>query len=64
MRNYRHYEVRLTAWRPGFARGPIWEHPHGFIVFFPRRGQAPDAKVVIPEDRARVEVELIANRGW
>jgi hypothetical protein len=63
IRNYQHYEVRLTAWRPGFAEGPMWEHPHGFIVLFPRREPVPDSKIVIPEGRARVAVELIAHRG-
>jgi hypothetical protein len=64
IRNYRHYEVRLTAWRPGFGQGPMWETPHGFLVLFPMRGPVSDAKIVIPEGRARVAVELIAHRGW
>ena len=64
IRNYRHYEVRLTAWRPGFALGPMWETPHGFLVLFPRRDLVPGPRIVIPEGRARVAVELIAHRGW
>jgi hypothetical protein len=64
IRNYRHYEVRLTAWRPGFAQGPIWETAHGFVVLYPRQAQVPGAKIVMPEGRARVAVELIAHRGW
>jgi len=63
IRGYRHYEVRLTAWRPGFARGLMWERPHGFLVLFPRRDQVPDPRIVISEGRARVAVELIAHRG-
>ena len=64
IRNYRHYEVRLTARQPGLAQGPMFERPHGFLVLYPRHDQAPDPKIVIPDDRARVEVELIAHRGW
>ena len=64
IRNYRRYEVRLTASRPGFARGPMWETPNGFFVLFPRRDPMPGPKIVIPEGRARVAVELIAHRGW
>ena len=63
LRNYPHYEVRLTAWRPGFAEGPMWENVHGFVVLFPRHDQVPAPKIVIPEGRARVAIELIAHRG-
>jgi hypothetical protein len=65
IRNYRHYEVRFTAWRPGSAQGPMFETPRGFIALYPRPGPVlPDQRIVIPEGRARVEVELIAHRGW
>lgn len=64
IRNFRRYEVRLTAWRPGFAEGPMWDTAHGFVVLYPVYHQAPGAKIVIPEGRARVAVELIAHRGW
>jgi hypothetical protein len=64
IRNYRHYEVRLTAWRPGFARGPVWETPNGFLVLYPSYDQTSSPKIVIPKGRARVAVELIAHRGW
>jgi len=63
IRNYPHYEVRLTAWRPGFAQGLMWDRPQGFLVLFPRYDQVPNAKIIIPEGRARVAVELIAHRG-
>ena len=42
----------------------MWETPHGFEVLFPRHDQVPNPKIVIPEGRARVAVELIAHRGW
>jgi hypothetical protein len=64
IRNYRHYEVRLTAWRPGVAQGPMFDRPLGFIVLYPRPDPVQGPSVVIPEGRARVEVELIAHRGW
>ena len=64
IRNYRRYEVRLTAREPGSAQGPIFERPHGFLVLYPTYDQVPDRKIVIPEGRAWVEVELIAHRGW
>jgi hypothetical protein len=64
IRNYGHYEVRLTAWRPGFAEGPMWETPHGFVMLFPTHGPVIEQKIVIPEGRARVAVDLIAHRGW
>jgi hypothetical protein len=64
IRNYRHYEVRLTAWRPGFGEGLAWESPHGLYVLFPSDAQVRNPKIVIPEGRARVAVELIAHRGW
>ena len=64
IRNYRRYEVRLTAWRPGFARGPIYDRPRGFVVLVPTHDQMSDPKIVIPDGRARVAVELIAHRGW
>jgi len=64
IRNYRHYEVRLTAWQPGFGQGPMWERPNGLIVLYPASDQVPGPKIVIPEGRARVAVELIAHRGW
>jgi hypothetical protein len=64
IRNYRRYEVRLTAWRPGSAEGPQWDTPHGFIVLFPRPDRVPDSRIVIPPGRGRVAVELIAHRGW
>src|SRR6266850_2533009 len=54
IRNYRRYEVRLTAWRPGFGQGPMWETPSGFLVLFPRNDQVTIPKIVIPEGRARV----------
>jgi len=64
LRNYRNYEVRLTAWRPGFAEGPVFDRPEGIILLYPRRGVTTDQKIVIPEGRARVDIELIAHRGW
>jgi hypothetical protein len=64
IRNYRRYEVRLTAWRPGFGQGPMWERPNGLFVLYPAGDPVPGPKIVIPEGRARVAVELIAHRGW
>jgi hypothetical protein len=64
IRNYRRYEVRLTAWEPGFSRGPAFERPIGFLVLYPKRDQVPDPKIVIPEGRARIQLDLIAHRGW
>jgi len=64
IRNYRHYEVRLTARRPGFAQGPMFERPGGFLVLYPTHDSVPAPKIVIPEGRALVDVELIAHRGW
>lgn len=64
IRNYRRYEVRLTAWQPGFGQGPAWETPHGLLVLYPANDQLARPKIVIPEGRARVAVELIAHRDW
>lgn len=63
IRNYSRYEVRLTGRWPGFTPLPGFEHARGFIVLYPTYGPTPGPKIVIPEGRARVEVELIAHRG-
>jgi len=64
IRNYRHYDVRLTAYQPGLAKGPMFDYPHGFGALYPRRLPTAEAKIVIPDGRARVDVEVIAHRGW
>ncbi|HET9325516.1 MAG TPA: hypothetical protein VFQ05_01960 [Candidatus Eisenbacteria bacterium] len=63
IRNYSRYEVRLTARRPGSFEGPMFEHARGFTVLYPTYEPMPGPKIVIPEGRARVEVDLIAHRG-
>ena len=64
IRNYRHYEVRLTAWRPGFGQGPMWRLPMVSLVLFPRHDP-----VLVHEDRhprgpRPIRSSLIAHRGW
>ena len=63
IRNYRRYDVRLTARGSGLAQGPMLERPNGFLALYPRQDQVPKPRIVIPEGRARVDVELIAHRG-
>ena len=63
IRNYRHYEVRLTARSPEFAHAVVLDYPIGFWVLYPKPGGRADAKIDIPEGRARVDVDLIAHRG-
>jgi hypothetical protein len=54
IRNYRHYQVTLTAWRPGFLKGHAWERPSGFLLLYPSYGPVTEARIVIPDGRARV----------
>jgi hypothetical protein len=54
-------EVHRVA--AGICSGPIFDRPQGFIVLCPRHDAEPNPKIVMPDGRARVEVELIAHRG-
>lgn len=61
-RNYRHYELRLSARAPEMIRkmGPLMPR---FEVLYPKPNDNPGVTFTIPDGRAMIDVELIALRG-
>jgi hypothetical protein len=61
VKNFWHYDLRLYAWDPGLVEKMPRQWPGGLFVLYPSSGAADTSR--IPAGRARVLLELSADRG-